>query len=245
MRLTQKIKEKIKQHAKEESPRECCGVIISVNGSVEARGCQNISSIPEINFKVSPQDYVKFSNLGKIEAIYHSHPKEGYGFSLADKQNYGATGERFILYSIDDDKFRDSLEEENSEYLGRTYKVGVSDCMNMFRDYYVDKFKRKITYAEMWPSQDYYFGKDGKVDIKKVINRVKYFDFSLLKRQPPKEHDLIILKACKDDSWHCHLAIHVGHGSVLLQSTKKKSGVVDYEAVIKKNVLMLFRPNFI
>ena len=187
--------------------------------------------------------------LEQLEAIYHSHPDGPAKFSLADEQNYNTTKERFILYSVKDNKFCDSLEEENNELLGRRYKIGVSDCMSLFRDYYVNKFKRKMTYAEIWPSQDYYFDEHGKADIKKVINRLEYFGFSLLEGEPPKAHDLIVTKARKHEIarlvFPCHLCIHVGHGKVLIQTATRKSGIVDYEPVIKKNLLMILRPNFV
>ena len=91
---------------------------------------------------------------------------------------------------------------------------------------------------------DYYA--TGKINIKKVIERIKYFNFSLVKNKEPKEHDLLVLKAVgPKDIWPCHLSIHVGYGKVLLQTSKKKSGLVDYKPIVEKNLLMIFRPNFV
>ena len=246
MRLTKKIKEKIKEHAMKEAPRECCGLIVSNGKDVGVLPCNNNSSRPEHHFVISPRDYVRASSAGKIEAIYHSHPDGPAEFSLADQQNYNATKERFILYSVKDDKFCDSLEQENSDLLGRSFKLGETDCMNIAMDYYRNKFKIKSTYEEVWPSDNYYFNEDGKINIKKVIERIKYFNFSLVKNEEPKEHDLLVLKAVgPKDIWPCHLSIHVGHDKVLMQTNKRKSGLIDYEPVVKKNLLMIFRPNFV
>jgi proteasome lid subunit RPN8/RPN11 len=246
MRLTKKIKEKIKQHALEEAPHECCGLIVSNGKNVNVIPCNNVSSSPECHFKIPPFDYVRACNSGKLEAIYHSHPNGPAKFSLADQQNYNATKERFILYSLEDDGFCDSLEEENSELLGRSFKLGVTDCMNIAQDYYVNKFGIKAEYDEIWPSDDYYFNKNGKINIKKVIERIKYFDFSLVKDKTPKEDDLLVLKDTgPKDIWPCHLSIYVGHDKVLMQTSKRKSGLVDYKPILEKNLLMIFRPNFI
>ena len=246
MRLTKKIKEKIKEHAMKEAPRECCGLIVSNGKDVEVLPCNNNSSRPEHHFVIPPRDYVGASSAGKIEAIYHSHPDGPAEFSLADQQNYNATKERFILYSVKDDKFCDSLEQQNSDLLGRSFKLGETDCMNIAMDYYRNKFKIKSTYEEVWPSDNYYFNEDGKINIKKVIERIKYFNFSLVKNEEPKEHDLLVLKAVgPKDIWPCHLSIHVGHDKVLMQTNKRKSGLIDYEPVVKKNLLMIFRPNFV
>jgi proteasome lid subunit RPN8/RPN11 len=246
MRLTKKIKEKIKQHALKEVPRECCGLIVSSDKDVDVLPCNNGSWQPEHHFVIPALDYVKASNSGKIEAIYHSHPDGPAEFSLADQQNYNATKERFILYSVKDDQFCDSLEQENSELLGRPFELGKTDCMNIAMDYYRNKFEIKSTYEEVWPSDDYYFNKDGKINIKKVIERIKYFDFTLVKDMKPKEHDLLVLKASgPKDIWPCHLSIHVGHNRVLMQTSRRKSGLIDYEPVVRKNLLMIFRPNFV
>jgi len=245
MILTKKNKEKIKEHAFRENPRECCGLIISKGHHADVFPCNNISSLPEVNFKVSPRDYAKFSNYGKIEAVYHSHPSGKTGFSLLDQQSYFTNKERFILYNIENDKFFDSLEEENSEFLGRSFKRGVKDCMSIARDYYTSKFNVKLEYDEIWPNDEYYFNKDKKINVEKVIERVRYFNFSLAKNKDPKEHDLIVFEAKPEEPWPCHLAICVGHGKALIQPVNKKSCICDYEEVLKKKTLMIFRPNFI
>ena len=246
MTLTKKIKEKIKKHALKEAPHECCGLIVSSDEDVDVVPCDNVSSSPENHFKISPLDYIRCSNIGRVEAIYHSHPKDAAEFSLTDQENYNATKERFILYSLKDDEFCDSLEKENSELLGRSYELGVTDCMNIARDYYVNKFGIKAEYDEIWPSDNYYLKENGDVNLKRVIERIKYFNFSLIKDKTPQEHDLLVLKATgPKDVWPCHLSIHVGHGKVLMQTPTRDSGLIDYEPVIRKNLLMIFRPNFV
>ena len=97
MKLTENIKEKIKQHALEESPHECCGVIVSKGKKISVERCKNISSAPEFHFKISPHDYVKCSNLGELVAVYHSHPSGEEGLSITDQQNSKITNQRFIL----------------------------------------------------------------------------------------------------------------------------------------------------
>ena len=269
MILTKKNKEKIKEHAFRENPRECCGLIISKGHHADVFPCNNISSLPEVNFKVSPRDYAKFSNYGKIEAVYHSHPSGKTGFSLLDQQSYFTNKERFILYNIENDKFFDSLEEENSEFLGRSFKRGVKDCMRITTDYYTSKFNVKLEYDEIWPNDEYYLNKDKKINVEKVIERVRYspsiilnptpssfggnkttfawlyINFSVAKNKDPKEHDLIVFEAKPEEPWPCHLAICVGHGKALIQPVNKKSCICDYEEVLKKKTLMIFRPNFI
>ena len=65
MRLTKKIKEKIKEHAMKEAPRECCGLIVSNGKDVGVFPCNNNSSRPEHHFVIPPRDYVRASSVGK------------------------------------------------------------------------------------------------------------------------------------------------------------------------------------
>ena len=57
MKLTKKIKEKIKEHALKEAPHECCGLIVSSDKNVNVVPCNNASSSPEHHFKIPPFDY--------------------------------------------------------------------------------------------------------------------------------------------------------------------------------------------
>ena len=252
MTLTKKIKEKIKKHALEEAPRECCGLIMLHDNQVDAYPCKNMSSLPEIHFKISPSDYIKYSSVGKIEAIYHSHPKGTEGFSLADKQNYNATKERFILYSLENDKFEDSHTQKNEEFLGLEFKPGVSDCMALAEKYFSKKFNHPVTYSEIWPDENYYKKDDGSLNFKKIISKFKSFGFDLVKPTPStaellKEHDVLVTLN-NDEGFFglkCHLAIYTGNDSALYQPVTKTSRLVSFTGYLSKNTIMVFRPNFI
>ena len=78
---------------------------------------------------------------------------------------------------------------------------------------------------------------------KKIEGEIHYYE---VKDKDPKKHDLLVLKATgPKDIWPCHLSIHIGHDKVLMQTSKKKSGLVDYKPIVEKNLLMIFRPNFV
>jgi len=248
MILTKKNKEKIKKHAREESPRECCGVLVSTNKGTEAHPCVNTSSLPESNFRVSPRDYIKFSNYGKIEAIYHSHPSGKGGFSLGDQQNYTVNKERFILYNIESDEFFDSLEEGASPYLGRDFELGKTDCINIVIDYYLNELKIKSNYDECWPGPKHYIKKNGSSNVKKVVRSIeKVWSVGRIKKsETPRKHDVILYKADGIRSEvGLHLGVCIGHGKIIIQPVDKKSCLVDYESLVKKKTIMIFRPNFI
>ena len=96
----QDFKFEAEQHAKEQSPRESCGVV------VEGRylACRNIADHPEQDFVLNPCDYAAAALRGKIEAIVHSHPMGGFA-SEADKKACSRTKMPWHIYSIPEDKW--------------------------------------------------------------------------------------------------------------------------------------------
>ena len=79
IRIPKDIFEGIVEHAKKESPLECCGILGGKGETVQrAFEFQNAEKSP-IRFSISPQEQLKF--FDEIErhsiemiAIYHSHP---------------------------------------------------------------------------------------------------------------------------------------------------------------------------
>ena len=50
MNLSQDIKDQILNHAKEETPKECCGLIIIRKGRTKYIRCKNIAELPKHTF---------------------------------------------------------------------------------------------------------------------------------------------------------------------------------------------------
>lgn len=79
IRIPKDILEGMVEHAKKESPLECCGILGGKGETVQrAFELQNAEKSP-IRFSISPQEQLKF--FDEIErhsiemiAIYHSHP---------------------------------------------------------------------------------------------------------------------------------------------------------------------------
>ena len=71
------------QHAKAETPRECCGLVAVVKGRHRYFPCQNIAETPDEHFVLSGWDEVE--DQGEVVAIVHSHPKTNPEPSTADR----------------------------------------------------------------------------------------------------------------------------------------------------------------
>tara|TARA_B100000287_G_scaffold396159_1_gene411566 strand:- start:226 stop:552 length:327 start_codon:yes stop_codon:yes gene_type:complete len=86
MKLSNTIKEYIINHARDESPRECCGLIIEINNKLKAIKCENVAYNKKDLFEISALDYISISKLGKVAGYYHSHTENNNEFSIMDKQ---------------------------------------------------------------------------------------------------------------------------------------------------------------
>ena len=69
-------------HARRESPRECCGLLIgSTSTIIEAVACRNVAADPVRRYVIAPEDYLaqirRCREAGSglhVVGAYHSHP---------------------------------------------------------------------------------------------------------------------------------------------------------------------------
>jgi desampylase len=67
-------------HAREESPRECCGLLLGRGDEVaEVRRARNVASSPATRFVIDPKDHIDARRDGRARGLeilgfYHSHP---------------------------------------------------------------------------------------------------------------------------------------------------------------------------
>jgi desampylase len=74
------VRDRLIAHAREESPRECCGLLLGRGDEVaEARRARNVASSPETRFVIDPKDHIDARRDGRARGLeilgfYHSHP---------------------------------------------------------------------------------------------------------------------------------------------------------------------------
>ncbi|UNU74100.1 C40 family peptidase [Moraxella nasovis] len=136
MRITKKLKLAIEHHAKAEYPKECCGLVI--NG--EYYPCDNVADNPNDTFIISPKDFIKYSSLGEIQAIVHSHPDGDVLPSELDRVQMAVHDTDWLICAISSDNQFYIKSHKPKAYtaplLGREYHHGVQDCYSLVRDYY-------------------------------------------------------------------------------------------------------------
>lgn len=136
MKLNDDIKLAITNHAKEESPREACGLIIIFKGRQRYIPCRNLANGTD-NFILDPKDYEIADQEGEIVAVVHSHPNTSVNPSQADLVSCESSGLPWFIIGLPSEQW--AYIEPNgyvAPLVGRTWSHGVLDCYAIIRDWY-------------------------------------------------------------------------------------------------------------
>ena len=93
MDLAPDLAEQMLAHAREASPKECCGLLaMDEDGTVVRVYRARNRKDSKVAFEVDGQDHIRAMNDAaahgwEIEGIYHSHPRTEPAPSLTDRQN--------------------------------------------------------------------------------------------------------------------------------------------------------------
>lgn len=187
----------ILNHAAACYPRESCGVIVG-RKYIE---CQNIAD-SDSEFVIDPHDIVRAEQMGKIEAIVHSHPDGSTKPSTFDRMQMPLHELPWVIVSYPEIDIKvHKAKPYTVPLINREYIHGVLDCYSIVRDYYareldipLDNFERVDRWWEDASSQDLYtsnFKSQGFVE----VDDLQRHDVILCRVQPTEHvnHALIYL----------------------------------------------------
>lgn len=139
MTLTDDVKDAVAQHAADEYPRECCGLVIVFKGRQQYRPCRNIA-VGTDQFAMHPEDYVSADQAGEIVAVVHSHPNIPARPSQADLVACEATGLPWFILSWPVGTWEEVYPTGYvAPLVGRQWSHGVLDCYSIIRDWYAQE----------------------------------------------------------------------------------------------------------
>ena len=64
----------IQAHAVAEYPKECCGLLLAVGRKQQYYPCRNVSTEPNEEFRIAPEEYAAAEDIGEVIGVVHSHP---------------------------------------------------------------------------------------------------------------------------------------------------------------------------
>ena len=140
-------------HAKEQDPKESCGLLINIRGKEKYFPCENLSITSHQCFIINPEDYIKADELGDIIAVVHSHPFTPAIASEADKISCEQSNLPWYIVNPKTETWGEYKPVGyKPEIIGRPWVWGVTDCWTLFRDFYKQEYginlkdyKRPIT----------------------------------------------------------------------------------------------------
>ncbi|KVD71783.1 hydrolase Nlp/P60 [Burkholderia ubonensis] len=144
--MDERIKQAIAKHALAEYPRECCGLVVLVDGVEMYVPCRNAAATPSEHFVMSPGDYAAAEDRGEIVEVVHSHPGAPAQPSMADKAMCEQSGiARWVIVSLGVQADGSIAVDDWCEFgpsgyvpplVGREFAHGSLDCYSLIRDWY-------------------------------------------------------------------------------------------------------------
>jgi len=130
-------KEAALSHAKDQDPKESCGLLLNIRGKEKYFPCRNLAMTSHQCFILDPEDYIKGSNLGDIVGIIHSHPITPPTPSQADRISCEHSNLPWYIVNPKTEKWADLKPEGyKPELCGRPWVWGITDCWSLVRDWY-------------------------------------------------------------------------------------------------------------
>lgn len=179
------IKAEIAAHAKAESPREACGLLVRIGQIVRYIPCTNLAEDDDF-FVIDPKDYLVCEKMGQICAVVHSHPAGLSTPSDADKAACEATALPWYIYSVPSDDWSYLTPSGFIAPLyGRVWVHGVLDCYTFIRDWY--KQERGIDLPDF--DRNYLWWERGEDIYTQNFHKASFFEVD----GPAKEGDVLLM----------------------------------------------------
>jgi len=135
--MNKTVLKQIRQHAAEQYPKECCGVVIRENGRQQYVACGNDALTPSEHFIINPQDKAEAEDRGEVLTIVHSHPDVPAQPSMGDRVSCELHELPWVIVSWPSGEYVEFAPTGyRAPLLDREFAHGLLDCYALCRDFY-------------------------------------------------------------------------------------------------------------
>jgi len=105
--VVQRVLDEVRAHARDESPRECCGMLVGSSGRiVDSARAANLED-GTTRFRIDPRDHIRAirdarSRQLDVIGFYHSHPRSRAYPSETDMAEAGYAGAMHLIVGVDE-----------------------------------------------------------------------------------------------------------------------------------------------
>lgn len=139
--MNEENKKRFLSHARIQSPREACGLIVVEDGKEKLVICKNKAEFDH-QFIIDPEDYFLASENGEIVGVVHSHPMGSAWPSEADVVSCEQTKLVWHIVScLDGEWVVLRPKGYKAPLVGRNWCHGILDCYSLVRDYFLEELK--------------------------------------------------------------------------------------------------------
>jgi len=177
------------EHSISSPNKEVCGLVIND----KYYRCNNISEDP-YNFILDPSDYIKYSSIGKVALVCHSHLGISCEPTQADIYSCNSGTTSWAICSAVSKEVR--YLEPNSmivPLLGRRYSFGTTDCWGLISD--VLKYEMNIKVDRLLITTKEWY----KMGLNILEENSEEYGFKKIKFSEAKKYDIILFKSGKSN----------------------------------------------
>jgi len=211
-------KESFIKYAKEQAPKEACGLLAIIKGKETFWPCKNLAEGKFEFFMLDPDDWAECEDTGEVIGVIHSHPVGAATPSDNDKAACEHLGFPYYIYSIEHDHWElfEPTGWKAPSLIGRKFIWGKYDCWSVVTDYLKEHKKIEIPY---W---------NRPKKIKDFINNPE-FEFALPKlnfvkqsnHKDIKTGDVLLFQSVTGNL--DHVAVYIGDNMILNHNIKALS----------------------
>ncbi|WP_270495160.1 C40 family peptidase [Citrobacter gillenii] len=135
--MNKTIMHAIRAQALEESPRECCGLVIQSGRRQRYVPVPNSHESPTEHFRIDAEHWADAEDSGTIIRVIHSHPGDGARAipSDLDRQQCNQSGVVWGIYAPDCDEYAE-ITPDAIPLIGRPFILGSHDCWGLVMDWH-------------------------------------------------------------------------------------------------------------